>query len=238
MADGACSSVRAGGAAAGAYCWTAGPSAVCQSMRYELARWIRSRLASVSYSTLARCFGWFCVIAAVTQGANTSGVARDAFPIRRRDRRQPRPGSTSASRCSTHWDAADRKAATARGDAAALPTPCNTSVALLRRSSGHVRGITTDAVRSARPRPTRLHGRLLFRVHERGLRRGPSFGVDRLGRVIRAVRPAERPAVMSTADERMPRGLRRRTYSTNSLHSTLRARPRKRHQRRREGLCG
>ena len=33
-----CSRVRAGDAAAGAYCWTAGPSAVSQSMRYELAR--------------------------------------------------------------------------------------------------------------------------------------------------------------------------------------------------------
>jgi len=35
-----CSSVMAGNAAAGAYCWTAGPNAYSQSMRFELSRWI------------------------------------------------------------------------------------------------------------------------------------------------------------------------------------------------------
>ena len=65
------------------------------------------------------------------------------------------PGEPCASsRCSTSWDAPAREPAPADGDAAALPTSCNTSDTLLRRSSGHVRGITAHSLRSETPRPT------------------------------------------------------------------------------------
>ena len=44
------------GDAAVAYCWTAGPAAYSQSMRYELARWICTKAAAclVCLQPLAR----------------------------------------------------------------------------------------------------------------------------------------------------------------------------------------
>ena len=101
-----CSSVRAGDAAAGAYCWTAGPSAVSQSMRYELARLDflqkQSLLVCLTARELGVQFGLVCVIAAVQgrTGGQVPPGTRSLYNKTNASRRDPFP--TSASRCSTH----------------------------------------------------------------------------------------------------------------------------------------
>ena len=144
-----CSSVRAGDAAAGAYC--------CWALRRQPEHALRARALDLqkaelaSMSLTASSIIWL----AICRPCEDAPVVRCRLrPISYRAKRLPAAASRfphGASCASTSViDAPARKqpAPAARGNAVTMETPHRTITPLLRRSSGHICGITADAVLS------------------------------------------------------------------------------------------